>query len=267
MPARLADALDAFLAEAKRPSRDLALQPHQRHLERRLKHAFDVQAGSFLARFATLKPKFPEVKEAIRSEDWEPMLDAAFRITRKLFVRAIERAAQLALRMGFDSAGIAPGFDLENPRAVAYLREHGAELVAGIEDTTRDQIRTILTQAVDEGWSHDKAARAIGQRFAEFRVGRPQEHVRSRAHLVAMTEMGNAYEAGNLMAAEQAHAEGTTMEKSWLTAGDARVIDECLTNQNAGWIPIDQAFPSGHQRPLAHPSCRCALLTRVKGEE
>lgn len=262
----LADAVDTFLREAARPTRDLALQRHRRGLERRLGHAFDVQAKAFLRRFAALKPKFPEMQEAIRNEDWEPLLDQAFRLTRGLFRKALDRAVQTAMRLGFAGAGVDVSFSLENPRAVAYLRDHGAELVAGIEQTTRDEIRTILTQAADEGWSHDKAARAIGQRFTEFRVGRPQEHVRSRAHLVAMTELGNAYEHGNLAAAEQAHADGIQMEKSWLTAHDDRVSDDCRANEEAGWIGIADAFPSGAQRPLQHPGCRCALLTRVKEE-
>jgi len=260
----LADAADAFLREAARPVRDLALERERRRLERRLGHAWEVQGAAFLRRLAALRPRFPDVQEAVRVQDWEPLLDAALRLTRGLFRRALDRAIRAAVRLGFDAGRVAASFDLANPRAVAYLRDHGAELVAGIEDTTRQEIRALLVQAAAEGWSYDRAARAIARRFAEFRDGRPQEHIRSRAHLVAATELGNAYEHGTLLAAEQAHASGTPMEKAWLAVLDDRTEQECRDNHAAGWIPIDQAFPSGHQRPLAHPACRCTLLTRPR---
>lgn len=264
---RLADALDTFLLEARRTSRARAIDRAVRRLERLLGHAFDVQGKAFLRHLGALKPQFPEVREAIRNEDWEPLLDAAFRATRKLFADALQRAVELALQAGAEAAiaefGVPLDFSLENPRAVAYLLDYGAERVTMIEQTTRDAIRSILVQAADEGWSYDRAARAISQRFTEFRVGQPQQHVRSRAHLVAMTEIGDAYEHGNLLAAQAIADGGSTVEKSWLTAGDQRVSDGCRDNAAAGWIALDADFPSGHQRPLRHPGCRCALLTRV----
>jgi hypothetical protein len=260
----LAEAVDTFVAEAARPIRDLALERERRRLARQLGHAWDVQGAAFLRRLAALRPRFPDVQEALRIEDWEPLLDAAFGLTRSLFRRALDRAIRAAIRLGFGAGGVTASFDLANPRAVAYLRDHGADLVAGIEETTREHIRALLVQAAAEGWPYGRTAREIGRRFAEFRVGRPQEHIRSRAELVAVTELGNAYEHGTLLAAEQEHASGTPMEKRWLAVMDDRTEQECRDNHAAGWIPVDQPFPSGHQRPLAHPACRCTLLTRPR---
>ena len=83
--------------------------------------------------------------------------------------------------------------------------------------------------------------------------------------LVAVTEVGNAYEAGTAGTIRQLEQTGLAMEKSWLTVGDDRVDDECAGNEAAGWIPATAAFPSGHDRPLAHPACRCTLLFRRAG--
>lgn len=109
-------------------------------------------------------------------------------------------------------------------------------------------------------------AQAISDRFVEFAVGRPQEHVESRAHLVAVTEVGDAYEHGNEIVVNDLAAAGLRMEKKWDTIGDGRVSDGCRENEQAGWIPIDEEFPSGDMRPLRFPGCRCtALYRRARG--
>lgn len=110
-------------------------------------------------------------------------------------------------------------------------------------------------------------AREISSRFEEFAVGKPQQHIDSRAHLVAVTETAEAYEEGNRIAAKQIQQQGITMEKFWLTVKDNRVSDGCDENMDAGWIGIDEAFPSGHQRPPRFPGCRCDTLYRRKPQE
>jgi precorrin-6B methylase 1 len=49
-------------------------------------------------------------------------------------------------------------------------------------------------------------------------------------------------------------------EKIWLTAGAPCEI--CDENALAGWIPMDEEFPSGDLEPQAHPNCNCSLDTR-----
>ena len=104
----------------------------------------------------------------------------------------------------------------------------------------------------------------IRDRFEEFAVGKPQLHIESRAHLIAVTEVGEAYSAGSLAAGEALEEAGVAMEKSWSTVGDDRVSAGCLGNEDAGWIPLNDDFPSGHQRPLRFPGCRCDLLMQAK---
>src|SRR5690606_6069541 len=110
--------------------------------------------------------------------------------------------------------GIDDAFDLKHPRAVEFMSQSGADRVTQITDTTRDYLRTLLTQAADEGWSYGKTARAIRKRYAEFSV--------TRARNIAVYELGNAYEAGNLLVARDLQDAGLTMEKQWLSVGDAR---------------------------------------------
>jgi phosphohistidine phosphatase SixA len=51
--------------------------------------------------------------------------------------------------------------------------------------------------------------------------------------------------------------EGAT-EKSWV-GGTCEV---CQENADAGWIDMDEQFPSGDDEPPAHPNCGCELETR-----
>jgi uncharacterized protein with gpF-like domain len=153
-------------------------------------------------------------------------------------------------------------FSLSNPRAISYLEKHGAEQIAGIDETTRVAIRDILVQGMKDGWSYDKVAKAIRERFKQFGARTPYKHLRTRAHLIAVSETGNAYEEASFQAAMQMAEEGLAMEKMWMNAGDGLVSEGCLANTAVGWIPIDQPFPSGHMRPLRYEACRCAALYR-----
>ncbi|GAH30166.1 unnamed protein product, partial [marine sediment metagenome] len=47
-------------------------------------------------------------------------------------------------------------------------------------------IAKVVTKGVGEGQSYDKVAREIKSRFNQFAVGKPQLHIQSRAHLVAV---------------------------------------------------------------------------------
>jgi uncharacterized protein with gpF-like domain len=154
----------------------------------------------------------------------------------------------------FNSQGT---FSLSSPQAIAYLEGHGAEQIGGIDQTTRQAIRGILVGGVKQGWSYDKVAKAISQQFEEFGAPTPYKHLRTRSHLIAVHEMGNAYEEANLEAARQMQKAGLAMEKYWANAGDDRVSDSCLANTAVGWIPIDQPFPSADVRPLRYEGCRC----------
>lgn len=192
----------------------------------------------------------------------EVALDAG----RPAMTEAIQTATTQAIQLGMEQEATALGisFDLENPRAVAYAEEHAAEMVTKIDEETRRQIHDIVRQGTDEGWSYDQIAKAITERFEQFAVGKPQEHIDSRAHLVAVTEVGNAYEEGNLIVAEGLADAGLEMEHAWASVGDSRVSEGCRENEAAGWIPQEQPFPSGHMRPLRFPGCRCTCLYRRK---
>jgi hypothetical protein len=185
-----------------------------------------------------------------------------------MFANPIDAAVIKALEYGgiamIADLGMKIRFDLKNPRAVDYLRDYGADLVKSINETTREYLQTLIQQAANEGWSYQRTAEAIIKRFEEFAVGKPQAHIDSRAHLIAVTETGNAYEEGNRIVAKDLQDAGLEQEKFWSTVRDDKVSDGCRENEAVGWIGLDQAFPSGHQRPLRFPGCRCECRYRRK---
>jgi hypothetical protein len=180
--------------------------------------------------------------------------------TIKLFAEPIDGAVKKALELGLlaavGSMKLDIKFDLKNPRAVAYLDQYGAKLVTGLNETTRDDMRKLIAQAVEGGLSWTQLEQAISNQFSDYvkDVG--------RAYLIAMTEIGEAYSEGNLIVARELAAAGLTIEKSWSTAG-AGCDKICAPNEAQGWIPVDERFQSGHDRPLGHPGCWCDMLTRV----
>ena len=264
--------------------------PVELRLQRAMRRAFLAQGRKFVQGFGVLRGRFQEagggpwwrqkwramplpnpplgegtvLREAIHEDDWLRVFDVATRETIDLFLDPIQAAARAALAAGADATlaevEIDIAFNLANPRAVQYLDEHGYGLISQINEVTRGNIATIVSNGVNEGWSYNRMAREISSLYSEMAVGKPQAHIESRAHLIAITEAGQAYEAGSNIVVRDLQEAGLAMEKKWLTVGDDRVSQGCRDNAAEGWIPYSQAFSSGHQHPLRFPGCRCTTL-------
>lgn len=274
----------AELEEAARQAKGRRkLEPIARRLELSLRKAFRAQQVRFLREFRRqMRSRFAEgfeghdaflstpLKEAFTPAEWWTIWYEVASSTSQLLIVPIEEGVRRALLTGGVQAVLGMGirFDLANPRAVRYMQDYGALRVTRINEETRTQLQTILDAAVNDGWSYSRTAEAITAKFEQFAAGSPLEHIDSRAHLVAVTEIGDAYTEANLIVAQDLQAAGIDMEKFWSTVGDDKVSQTvCLPNEQQGWIPVSQEFQSGHQRPLGHPGCRCDLLTRRKANE
>lgn len=210
-------------------------------------------------------------REAFSSADWLPLWFEAAAETSGDFEDVLEDSILDALLFsgGRMLAGMAAGeldlgisWNLENPRAVAYAREHAAGQVRLINETTQTYLNSLITQAVEEGWSYTKLSIRIGGKFSEFATG----GANPRSRRIAVYELGDAYEAGNEMMARELEGAGLKIEKRWLTVGDDRVRPTHRENQGAGWIGMDELFPSGDDRPPSDPGCRCVTLHRRVSE-
>ena len=151
----------------------------------------------------------------------------------------------------------------QRPEVHDYIANQGAKRVAGIDDATMKEMRTILNRAVTDGDSYSSLAREIKNRWGEYATKATQQHLSTRAELIATTELAEAYESGRLALGRELQDFGMKMEKSWLTAADDRVDEDCEGNAAEDWIPLDDAFSSGDDMPPAHPACRCDGLIQT----
>jgi hypothetical protein len=135
-----------------------------------------------------------------------------------------------------------------------YLAENSlSKLTGNLAKETTDRLRSAMADAWDAGGSYDQIVKAITETFDDFSE--------KRAGLIAQTEGNDAYSYGRH---ETAVDLGMT-EKEWDTDGEG-CEEICQPNADAGWIPIDDDFPSGDDMPTAHPRCDCGCNYR-KGED
>lgn len=256
----LLEATDAVLAQRIRRSRNRALAPLARKVEKAWAVYFRKQGAwwtterlsSIGVSEATSRRLPGKAESALRSlsefDDGGRTLQATLSEVGNAMILG---GRELIKRLAIDIS-----FSLANPRAVSYMERRGAELVTQINETSRKRLRTILSTGIDEGWSYSKLASAIRTRFEDFS--------RQRARAIAITELGNAYTESMSIVGHQLQAQGIKMQKRWITVGDSRVDPiDCAPNGAAGWIPMKQLFPSGAAQPLAHTLCRCALDLRA----
>lgn len=266
--AALLPAITSFLEAEREVERQRLLNPLERQLEEDMERAFAEQERRFMRMFGSLRLLWhePMLWEAIEPRDWEPLFTAAELATLRLFERPLNAMARQAMQHGARAAiadvGLGLSFDLAHPEAVAYLQRAPLR-IAGINETTREEVRRIIINATEQGWSYDRTARALQDKFSSFRTPVPQQHIRSRAHMIAVTETGDAYAQGSLIVGHDLKRAGLRMEKMWLDTEDQRECPICRSNAAEGWIPLDQAFSSGHDAPTAHPACRCDVTQRA----
>ena len=156
-------------------------------------------------------------------------------------------------------------------RALEFARTRGAEYVGmlrqsdgsllpdpnpkrAITDATREMLRADIADAVEQGLSV-KDLTAKFQESAAFGE--------ARARTIAQTELLNASAEGAWIGYQ---ASGVQF-KRWFAGNEGEsddgLCDACQLNEDAGVIPMDDAFPSGHMHPVAHPHCRCAFCAVV----
>lgn len=105
---------------------------------------------------------------------------------------------------------------------------------------------------IDDGVSNEELARGLRSKGEEL--------LRKRRESIA-----NTYQQIDIASTEYARAKKAGRKwKRWITACDDLVSDVDEANQAAGWIRIDEPFPSGDQHPPTKAYCSCTLTYRSK---
>jgi len=131
--------------------------------------------------------------------------------------------------------------------ALNYAGERGAELVKGIGDTTRDELRNLVSKGVEEGLSPSALADSI-EAMGAFGE--------ARAAMIARTELAFAHVQGNV---EGWRASGEVSGKQSILGDLHDKEDECDECADAGIVGIDEEFIPGYSLPPYHPNCICDI--------
>lgn len=250
------------LAEAKKRRKSLASL--EKDLTLAAQRFFVSQRVAYLK---ALSPQLESLREAFDPTAGLRLFDIAVRGPDKAFTTRLAKGLATALLLGADQAivgySLGISFTLKNELAIAFLKDRAAERVTLINETTKEGLKTLLTEAAERGASPQEIARLIRERFEGFSKlpVRGPTHIRTRAELVAVTELAEAYQTGNYLAVK---STGLDFEKAWLTVADSRVSPGCEDNAGKGWIDLEDSFPSGHNTPPRFPGCRCSTQYRPK---
>lgn len=139
--------------------------------------------------------------------------------------------------------------------AIAYAERRGAYLVTELADTTREDMRRLVTRAVEEGQAVEDLAAAI------LDMGGFSE---SRADMIARTELAFAHVEGNV---EGWRETGLVVGKRSILADTHPYEDICDEAADAGIVGLDDEFVPGAKFPPYHPNCLCDVLPVLRGED
>lgn len=154
---------------------------------------------------------------------------------------------------------------------VQRLYTRNFQALEGITDEVGKQISRELADGFAQGVGPEKMARSITDRIDS--IGK------TRATVLARTEVINAHSEATLNRFEEHSVDEVTIKAEFTTAGDARVCPLCLAREGEV-VTIQEArtetfeFSPGEDQPSSlageypikppiHPQCRCAWLPVV----
>lgn len=211
------------------------------------------------------------VREILDALDLGPMgQDVVDEISDELQAM-YERASQA----GLAQVGLEPTDEITNhldEKAREYVAQRGAELVGkrmlpdgrvvdnpdakwSIAETTRNDLRAVLTDGVEQGWSPAFLRDAIESSGA---------FNEDRALMIARTELAFAHVEGNVAGWRES---GQVTGKRWILGDLHDVPDECDEAADQGVIDFEDDFNTGDFAPPAHPNCTCDLEPVLSTEE
>lgn len=241
--------------EVQRPARELIAKDSALMFSAQ---AYDVLLAVYMADLseATAKEKEDDRKVAIILAAITTALAARLaRDAAMLRPGLLEALTTAVVHGGLSRYGIEGS--LNSIRAEQYLLNHGAELVKGINEFTREEFKTILANGLRDGLSTEDVASRLMAKMDDYRYYRAQR--------IARTEASKAWSFAEMQSAGLMEEAGYKMVKEWLLGPMHEVFDPCDHNHEAGAIPLKQLFPAGDMAPPQHVSCGCSLITYPAG--
>ncbi len=147
---------------------------------------------------------------------------------------------------------------LKNDEATIYITRlrdlHLSQNLWSVSRTTKLWIIELLTDWINEWLSYWEIWRSIQKTD-------PVIFSKSRAELIAVQEVGRAYEYGNYLPMKELQDKWEQVKKKWITAWDIKVRPTHQKNWQDSWIDLRVPF-SWTQTNIAPQGfrCRCATI-------
>lgn len=258
----LVETLDRTLQKTLYMHRTQALSSAVGVLELEAKSMFASQAYDIL-----LSLFYADLSEAQSDSDTERKVAAVlaailFALKRRLArdVATLQPGLAQAMRAALVNAAFAKyGIfgNIDSINGQRWLAAHGAELVTGLNEYTRERMAALLADSFAKGETIEQTAMRLMTHFDEMSL--------ARARKIALTESSKAWSYAEMTSAEAMEQSGYTMVKEWLLGPAHPRYDICDHNNEQGAIPLHQPFSSGDMAPPQHPSCGCSLITYPDG--
>jgi HK97 family phage portal protein len=161
--------------------------------------------------------------------------------------------------------GPVDNFDIYDPEVVNWIEANAYKTSRYATETTMKEVRAVLKEAVEEGWTVEQIKKEVGASF--------QSMADWRARAIAQTETNTAYNQGSLLGYSQAGVE----YKTWSAVMDEKTRDDHANandEYSANPIGIDDLFvvgsdqlqcpgdPNGSAEEVIN--CRCLMLPIFK---
>lgn len=149
-------------------------------------------------------------------------------------------------------------FDKSNPEAISWADKHAGELINGISETTRDDIRELVAESLEGEYDVADLASQIADLLGND----------ARAELIARTESMTAANEGQRQLWHQAQDSGLlgkNAQREWIIGDDDKLCPICL-DMEGETVGLDDDFNVDGEDidgPPAHPNCRCTVALVV----
>lgn len=236
-----------------------------------------------------------QAQRILNIDGWPAELRRTADVIRQVF----ERTGTVAATQLSDQLGTAMSFDLTNPRAVQWGRRESSRLISEVTESTREAVRQIIGDAIEQGIPPRESARLIREQVgltrqqsdAVFRrwldlteSGRPgadvtrltdryaQQLTKYRAEVIARTETIAASTNGQQetwrQAVDKGYLDPETTRRVWIVTPDDRLCLELCAPMDKQEVELEEDFEVGDGSfvlvPPAHPQCRCAVALSFK---
>ena len=243
------------------------------------------------------------VRAAVAGLSEEAMLEgveaAVTRTAREELQASWERAMRAGMQLSGESAlaqyNIPGSFTLDNPYSEPWIRTHGAQLVVEVDQETREALRALVGEGLQEQRTVRDTARLVrdsvgltsrdalavaglqqrvmaeaGARAAANAAREyAEELLNRRAMNIARTETMNALNQGTWDSWSTASDEGllpVNIQRVWIASpGGERLCAMCgalhkkRTGLKAPWLVKTAKGVVTIWCPPGHPSCRCTM--------